>query len=63
MLMAHYRASARAHAPLAPASANPVVDLRAQYRIARSGLVSAGIDNRSAARWAFHPSPQRTYTP
>jgi len=39
-----------------------VVDLRAQYRIARSWLVSAGIDNLTDARyWAFHPYPQRTY--
>jgi iron complex outermembrane receptor protein len=39
-----------------------VVDLRAQYRIARAWLVSAGIDNLTDARyWAFHPYPQRTY--
>jgi iron complex outermembrane receptor protein len=39
-----------------------VADVRAQYRISRSWLVSAGIDNFSNdCYWAFHPYPQRTY--
>ena len=39
-----------------------VVDLRAQYRLSRSWLVSAGIDNVNDDRyWAFHPYPQRTF--
>ena len=40
-----------------------VVDLRAQYRVSRSWLVSAGVDNVNNDRyWAFHPYPQRTFS-
>jgi len=39
-----------------------VADVRAQYRVSRSWLISAGIDNVNNYRyWAFHPYPQRTY--
>ena len=39
-----------------------VADVRAQYRVSRTWLISAGIDNLNNYRyWAFHPYPQRTY--
>jgi iron complex outermembrane receptor protein len=39
-----------------------VVDLRAQYRLSPSWLLSAGVDNVTNDRyWAFHPYPQRTW--
>jgi len=39
-----------------------VVDLKAQYRVSRSGTINFGIDNVLNAQYhLFHPFPQRTY--
>lgn len=39
-----------------------VVDLRANYRLSKQVMISAGIDNVNNEKyWVFHPMPQRTY--
>ena len=39
-----------------------VVDLRANYRLNKQVMISAGIDNVNNEKyWVFHPMPQRTY--